>query len=360
MYELEVIEPIINYMKVKYDKLEELILSSSMEGDSINIFINIDKILDLFYNDRILSAVYSLKSLEDIILTAELINLIAHYRHFFWKKFRAKSNFYLYHYNKKVKLATYYNKDYLKDVSNKRDLKHPKYGELNSLINDNLKLVDLISLYVKNAYYIESNGLEPSIIPYYIIKNKTKQSEANIILTSDKVEYQLANIKNTFILNCRGSKTKLISKKEIYDSYYKNIKYRPNNTISSKLYPVILSLIGYKKRNIDKVKGYSFVKSIKMIDKLIDNKIIKNKELKRLDYNIFKEYLSEEQFKQFELNFKYLNFKQIEQNLNVLDKILIDNKLEDRYDNIAIMDINADYFPNNNIKLIELCEGCDV
>ena len=64
--ELEVIQPIINWHKIKYKTFSKLIMNSRMEGNKVNMFINLDSILNLFYTDKLIPAVHSLKHLENI------------------------------------------------------------------------------------------------------------------------------------------------------------------------------------------------------------------------------------------------------------------------------------------------------
>ena len=360
MENMQVIEPIINSFKVRYDVFTDLIRKSNMEGNHIAMYINVDSILDKFYtSNEIISAMNSLKHEESIILTSELINIVAHYRHFFWSRFRAPSVFYFYYCSKRPKWQSEKNKDYMSILDFKRDLENPKFGGLNETLESNLKLVDLLSTYVNHAYFIKSDGLEPSVIPYFLIKKTLKKNTdiCHMILTNDKSEYQLANLPNTFILRSRGEKSKIIDSSMIYDHKFKDIKYRPENKLSPELYPLLLAFLGYKPRSLPKVKGYTLVATLKLLDKLIDNKVIKNGNNKGLDKEAFLNYISEEQFDQLEKNYKCINFNRAYKLLRDVDIIKIDKALVDKYDNMSIMNLNTQYFQGNNIMLVELCEG---
>lgn len=359
MDNIQVIEPVINFHKVKYDHLTQLIRDSKMEGSKINIFINLDCILDLFYTEKMIPLVSSLRHHENIILTAEIINLIAHYRHFFWSRFRASSKFYFYSCTEVPRWQSSKNSDYMCFFNIKKDEDHLLYGAVNQVFNSNLRLVNLISTYVKGAYYIESNGLEPSVIPYYLIKNVAKKDECNLILTADKMEYDLTNLDNTFILRARGNKSKIIGRADILDHKFKNVKYRPKNNFSPDLYPLIYAIDGYNKRNIGKVKGITFVKGMKMLDELIDKKVIRNGRNGTLHYDMFEDYLNEDQFCTLEKNYKCTNLDYAYKMIKHIDEIRIQDCLIDKYDNISIMNLNAQYFQGNNIQLVELCEGIE-
>lgn len=361
MYEeMEVIEPIINYHKIKYDKLIELIRNSDMEGSKVNVFINLNSILNKFYREDIMSGILSLKYRENIVLTAEIINLVAHYRHFFWSRFKVPSKFYFYYCNKVPKYGKKNLDGYMSLFKERINEDNAKFGELTSIINNNLKLVNSLSTYVQGAYFITSDGLEQGTIPYYIIKKYAKDDICNLILTSDKLDYQLANLKNTFILKANGKNSKLISKKEIFDYKYKTVKYRPKKKIHPSFYPLVLSFCGCKSRELTATKGHGFVSTMKLLDKLISSDKLENKAPKTLEYSAIEDNLDRDLFEIINTRYKTLSYKYQYLLLNDIQKMNIENKLKDKYDNIAIMGINVEYFPNNNIQLVELCEGVEM
>lgn len=350
---LEVIEPIINFRKTKYDKLSELIANSSMSGSKLNMFINLDTVLDKFYAPDILSAFKSLKGKELIIITSELFNLVAHYRNFFWTRYKVKTTFYIYYLNRKVKLAGH--KHYMESKLERKDLNHIDFGAVNYVFEKNMDLISSISKYIKNCYFIPSNGLEPSVIPYYIIKKYSKDEECNLIMTSDKSEYNLTNLNNTFILRATGKNSKILSKDDIYNYKFKNIKYKPNIKISTKLYPLILAMSGYKDRNINAVSG--FVQSCKIIESAINDYTISNSYV--VDPTVLYEYLSDDKLETFVKNYQCLDTERHYRLMKKVDQLKIENNILDRYDNGAIVHLNSKYFETNNIQLIELCKGVD-
>lgn len=357
---LEVIEPIINGFKIKYSMMSDMIHISELEGRKTNVFINIDSILSKFFrSDEVISAFNSLE--DNVILTSELINIIAHYRHFFWSRYRMPITFYLYHCNKQPKWQKKYVPNYnIKTLDKIQDKENPKYGGLPEAIEQNLRLVKLLSTYVDKAYYIESDGLEPSVIPYYVSTLGCKDT-CNIIITQDKSEYQLVNLDNTVVFHPRGNKSKIITKKNIFDeAVFGDIKYKPNNELDPNLYSLYIALTGDKNRNLIRVDGFSKVKSLKLIDRLIDMKYINNGINKGLDKILLMEFLSESQYKQLKNNYKCINFNFAYKLLRDVDKVKINNCFVDKYDNKAIMEINSKYFEYNHIRLIELCEGTSI
>lgn len=357
MLNLEVIEPIINYRKVKYAIMDKLIQSSNMQGNRVNMFINLDTVLNRFYDPNTFSAFKSLKGKELIQITAEIFNLIAHYRNYFWTRHAVQTTFYLYYLNKKVKLCKDVDIDYLKNILEKKELEHVSYGVVNYVFKQNMSLISTISKYIKNTYFIESNGLEPTLLPYYLIKKFGESDDmCNIILSSDKIDHNLTNLQNTFILKAVGKNSKLISKDDILEYKFKPIKYRPSIDISSKLYPLIMAMIGCKERNLRTVCG--FTKSCKFIEKGILSNVLKNGYNADITYFV-KEYFNKDECDIIIANYKCVDTKRHYRMIKEVDEIRLTDSIVDRFDNDAIIQLNSNYFELNNIQLIELCKGVD-
>lgn len=358
--DLKVIEIILNSFKVKYNVLLDLINNSSAEGDNMNIYINLDSIFNNFYVEGKDSAMNSLTVKESLIMVSELINIAAHYRHFFWSRFRATTKIYFYYCNKrpkwqKKKVDTYFEKDEFN-----KSTEHPKFSGINETIEDVLKLFSKVIEYIQEVYYVPSDGLEPSIIPYYLIKNTGNENTCHMVISKDKIDYQLCNINNTFIVSPRGVNTKMIEAKTIYDHKFKSIKYRPKNHLSPELYPLLIAFLGDKKRGIPKVKGCTLVHTLKTIDKLIDDELIKNGLNKSISLDTLSECIDEVSAKQIKNNYKCINFNRVYHLLTEMDSYNIRKHISNnKYDNESIMNLNGTYFQNNNIKLIELSEGID-
>lgn len=353
---LEVIEPILNFQKVRYTKLNELIPLEYARGKRVNIYINLNSILNYFYSENIISSMNSLQGSEYLIFVPEFINLMAHYRHYFWSKFGTRTRFFIYYLNEPVKKAKHINKKYCKKYIDRLDSLDIKTGVMNDILKTIFKMIDRIILYVPECYFLNSSGNDLSVIPYYIIKrlNKVKNHQAHIVLTHDYYDYQMLNLKDTMILSPAGNKSKSYFLKNIYDKKKKNCKYELENDINPELFSLLLSISGYKDRNIEKIQG--FAKTIKKLDSLISTGILENEyttdiknvsELLNIDYDTLYN------------NFLLTDLRVQEKSLTKANKQFIGNKLINLRDNTTLMNLNSDYFQFNNLQLIELCEGED-
>lgn len=351
---LEVIEPIMNFQKIKYSKLNELIPIDFIQNKRVNFYINLNSILDNFYTDNIISAMNSLQGSEYLVFVPEFLNILAHYRHYMFSRFQCRTRFFIYYLNKPVKTAKHINKNYCKKYLDRLDINERRTGVTNNVLKTIFNMIDKIIYYLPNCYFIESNGLELSLIPYYIIDclNK-KKNQCNIVLTHDYYDFQLLNHKDTMILSPAGSRSKSYFKKDIYYKKTKNTKYQLENELSPELFSVMNAYCGIKERNIEKIGGFS--KIAKSLDNGIINGLINNSYNPniKLISSLFKEDIEDELNK----NFLLTDLKTQYNIMSNLNKEMIKNKLINLNDNYAIMDLNSNYFQYNNIQLIEIEEG---
>lgn len=347
---MEVVEPIINFQKIKYDKFSELLHSENItKGNRFNIFINVETILDYFYKEQIIAAMNSLKSKENIILVSEFINLIAHYRHYFYSRYGARSRFFIYHLNRKV---TNSKSDYMSDLLIKYDIENVKSGTMNDIMITNMKLVENICFYLPKIYFVNSNGVEPSLIPYYILTNYCKKEDYNLIISRDYYDYQLTDFKNTFMLTASGKRSKIYNKKNVLEKKIKGFEEKYPE-LKSRHIPYIISLCGLKNRNIERVDKFTFSKACKLLHSI--HKDILNSKDDRLIQLAIEDKIEDSKLFRYNLNLSLLS--RMYDNLNYVDNELITKNLIDLKDINTLRNLNAMYFVNNNIHLEELFEG---
>lgn len=350
---LEVIEPIMNFQKIKFNKLDELVPLNYSRGKRINIYLNMNSVLSYFYSENIISAMNSLTGKEYLIFVPEFINLMAHYRHYFWSRFHSRTRFFIYYLNSPIKRAKNINKDYCKKYLDRLDVNDIKAGVMNDILKTIFNMINKIVYYLPECYFIESGGHDMSVIPYYIIDRiNKKKNQCNIVMTHDYYDFQLLNHDATMILSPAGNRSKSYFRENIFDKKTKGTKYKLNNEISPELFSLLMSISGYNNRNINKIQG--FAKTIKTLDSLIDSSLIENEYSSDLE-NISK--LFNIDYTDLYNNFILTDLRIQEQLLSDTDKKLISNKLINLKDNTSLMNLNSDYFQFNNLQLIELCEG---
>ena len=347
MINKEVIEPIINFQKIRYVKLSELLDDKGFKiRRRFNVFINMETILDYFYKEDIIAAMNSLKSRENIILVPEFLNLIAHYRHYFATRYQAKSRFFIYHINKGVTRAKH---NYMSKILNKYSKDNIHTGMMNEIFRSNINMISNICKYIPKVYFIQSDGLEPSIIPYYIIDKYSKEKDYNIIISRDYYDYQLTNFNNSFMLTAAGNRSKIYNNHDAINKKVRNS--HEEYGLTAWHIPFIIALIGDKDRNIERVDKITPKKACKLIGSISKNN---RYEHSSLQYEINKLIDTKDLFN-YNLRITSLDYQN--KNINKIDEELICKDLVDMYDINALIELNSVYFTNNNIHLEELFEG---
>ncbi len=353
-----IFEPILNEHKIRYDLLHKFVASHFKEGRKLNIYINLDSIFKRFYKPATVECIHDMNEREKMEMTSAVINLVSHYRHFFWSYYQVPTRFYFYFANQAPYINQRFHPGYMEDTMEAKRTDHPDYGGVNRTILLNMKYISMISIYIKDCYCIPNNGIEPALIPYHIMrKDKDNTDICHLILTKDEFDYQLLNAaKNTLVLRMKYLDSYMINKEEIYDERLSKIKYRPETPFNPKLYSLLLAFSGVKSRSIKAIKGYGFVNTMKKLDKAFRAGILPNKYMTDMmtvcDAIDFLEMYGEvkDRFTAIDLKTSY--------------KMLSPGALEgielcllDRYDNSSIMELNDTYFRNNPIELIRLEEG---
>lgn len=353
-----IFEPIINTHKIKYEVLKKLVDQHFTQGSHLNIYVNLDSIFKHFYKPGIVEGIEDMKGYEQMELSGAIINLIAHYRHFFWSRYGVPTSFYLYMTNKKPFINSQFHEDYMKSLIEKRGLYHPDYGPLNQCINHNMKLVNMISVYIKDAHCIPSNGLEPALGPYHIIQqHKDNPDVCHMVLTKDEYDFQLLNAaENVHVLRLKYDNSYMVHRDTIFRDKLKNLKYSPDLPISSELYSLMLAFSGVKSRDVKSLKGYGFVKVMKKLERAIYDGLLPNKYISDM-MTLCHVLDCSDVYDEISNRFKAIDLKTGYQMLGTGAIETIESMLIDRYDNASIMGLNDEYYRNNPLRLIELCRG---
>lgn len=298
---------LLNESKVKYDKLDELLsdqLSDIRFSQSVNIIIDLKDIFKkLFRVDQPLD-VNNPRIVEDI--SSDVINTIAHYRNYFYKKDKY-STFYLLYSKTKCDYFKTLLPDYKKEYYEK--FNSEEMTDRKSILDRVVAVVEKICQNIPNCTFVDTYKFDE--LPYMrFIIERSQTNQINLILTNDEILYQLVD-KHTFILNLKGIKSVLITEKNIYSVILKN---KDEYELSSNLYPLVLAIAGNKKYGFENIQGYAINRSIKLLMNLLDDGVCND--ISSIEPSI---------------NFDALNEK------NKLHKIIIDNKdfIKKNYDFIT-------------------------
>ena len=352
----DMMQAIINSKKIKYVILNNLIKDLPQDTEEINLFISIESIIKSFYATKVNEIFNSLDQEDKYLLSSELINVAAHYRHYFWSRFNMPSNFYFYYSDEKAFHNTVLDNDYRNTYYTKRFDSKSEYYNLNKIIDENLNLSNILSEYLPNIYFINTRTLEPSILPYHIIsKLGSIQGVTNVILTNNTLDYQLVSLPNTFIIEMKMDKSFVISKDNLYQILLKKSKIKNDTPLSHVFYPSILSISGYKSYNIEGIKGMGMIKTISKLEKAIASGIIGN-DIVSSDITLISGKLFENK-DTINKNYKVLSYSYQNKNISPKEIFNIKQQITNKSDNMSLMEINRLYYERYPLMLIELMEG---
>lgn len=313
----EMIRRIIGRNKIKYNTLTDLI-----DGRICNLksfVINADSILiDLhrYFNKN--------KELDKydfvFVITASLINIIAHYRYYF-------------------SLNGWYPNIYI--LADKTDD--------SSNISTAMELTRVILKYIDNCYFIDTSQLKTGVIIKYFLKKKAD----NLILSRDDFDIMHLS-ENTIVIKANKEKSKLYS----YDNWHRVMcteKYHGQyDEVSHKLINMILCFTGAHGRS--GVRGLGFRTMLKKLSIALNKKMIINDTYSNIhDFiNDMGKYLAKYNTDKAELNFEIydVNTNYDKCVTKAIEKRL-DSYIEDKFSKKDLIMLNTKYFTGADYLMLE-------
>ena len=177
--------PLIAKNFIKYERLSSM-TNTAFAGSketSMSIFIDLNSILLPLYSNQYDPT----KDQSDFEIASVILNMIAHYRSFYWRFYKVETNFYLI-YSTNCGAA---NKMYYPEYNCKNAAKMVSKSFIHKRIVDNLIVIEKICSYLNNVCYF-SSSYDTSAMIAYIIENDSKDF-VNIILTKDMATTQLVS-----------------------------------------------------------------------------------------------------------------------------------------------------------------------
>ena len=341
-----------NMFKIKYSKLDELLEDFTFsKGEEVYIYISLESILKKLTSTITDKENIILSSKRNIILTSCVFNLISHYRYYFHKKSVCSKIFV---YGPESIDVDYLNREYNKDYRTKLMLMNTEEtSSIGKTYIDSVKMIKTILNYIEGVNFITSGILEPSIIPLVISKYFKTEINKNFLITDDRYDYQY--IKNYFIiLKPKMDKSTLIDSLNVMDILKSKTKCKniPNPDIN--FLPFIISILGDKYRNIDKIKGMGISRIYNEINKGLESNIITN-DIENVNSLLC---LVNENFQNdFLINYMTTSiFEQYKKISDVEEKYIL-NQIIDKYDGGYMKVINETYFNEHPLNIIEINTG---
>ncbi|AMS01304.1 hypothetical protein AR9_g220 [Bacillus phage AR9] len=370
------LEKILHSKKLSYDTLmplvkpyinnKTIITGTDREYNTVNIFIDFWDIVKSLYNPQTLETMNSLKQRERFMIASEVINIIGHYRHFFYSRLKMYTNFVFYYSDKRDTRLTNIDKNYRSSFYEKRlDDKNQTFGLFNNMVKKNVHIIKLFCEYVPHAYFIKTDEMDPRLVPHLFLSENSRlkqniinKNDMNIIISNEKIHYQDLNLQDRILqLELRGKeKSRFVASEDIIDILLEKSKKDYYFSILPDMYSLLVSLTGYKDYDISSIKKMGNIKALNFIQKCIDNNILKNIEYNNTDLlNGLRDELGEENLKELYKNMQLLNNNLY--NFSNKDIINIESQLFDRIDAESVKFVNSKYFDRYPILLEYVFEG---
>lgn len=390
------LEAILNSKKLRYEKLAPLLkpyikqnskntidIIDINKNNSINIFIDIYDIIKPLYNPEIINEYSSLLGSDRFMIASEIINMISHYRHFFFSRLGMYTNFILFYSSEPSSFKISIDKNYKSEFYDKRlNIEHPIFYNLNKIIKDNIKILKTFTIYVPHAYFIDGKDIESSYLPYLIIsdngnditnikdKDMDFKDNPSLIISNDIHQYQNISLASNILqLELRGKdKSVIISDINLYDHIINTNSISKNKLdikYTTDLFPLVYAISGNKNYGVKGItKGKTNIGIMKAL-KIVNDAIIKG-DLSNIrilpDYsNVNNNLLN---VSEDLINILNLDSESIIKNLKLLnddfyevslkDLTYIDTQMIDSIDAKSVKYVNEKYFENNPV-LLEYC-----
>lgn len=259
---------ILNESKIKYEKLDELLESKLMDirfSEQVNIIVDLKEIIKKFFRPDIIPEASNYKDIIEEI-SADIINIVAHYRNYFYKKNKYTTFYFLYSFNKCEEL-TKVMPDYKKEYYNKYFESETDKNKI-MMISSVMKVVNKVVSILPHCMFIDTSVHDEYLYTRYL-KESFPVNQMTIILTNDDIMFQLLD-KNVFILNLKGIKSSLVE----MENAVQILTGKNEFTFSSNLIPLLIAFSGNKKYCFKGLTHVALIKAATMIQNLLNRRIL--------------------------------------------------------------------------------------
>jgi hypothetical protein len=362
------LEMILHSKKLGYDTMLPLVKDYIKPGNfdrTVNIFIDFWDILKPIYNPKTIETLNTINAHEKSMIASEIINIIGHYRHFFFSRMKLYTNFVFFYSNKNSSFRSGVDSGYRETFYDKRlNIEHHQFGVMNKIIRGNINLIRAFCEYVPHAYFINSGDIDYSLIPSIFLEGKINYQDVDpgnetIIISNEKIHYQdLLLGDNVMQLELRGKeKSRIITAQDIVPQLLSKSKKNIDDfTILPDLYSLALPLMGYKNYDVEGVKGMGAVKSLNFIQKHLDNNTLSNTLYSNLEsLKVIEGQFKDNGYSVLERNMQLLNNRMYEYKSK--DLIGIEMQIVEKIDGNSVRKVNEKYFERHPILIDFVFEG---
>lgn len=346
------LEQILYTNYIKYDKLTELVNEAfkGSNANSIHLYIDLYSIFKGLYNNQ----TYDI--MDYTVITSSIINLVAHMKSFFRKRYRVESKVYLVY----SKNCPYINNQFYPEYNKKKMSSFNSNKLIDDMIESNIKLLKILCPYLPDIHFI-SGTFETGVTIYDLIcRNELQDNNPHIVLTRDSYNYQLAAMRDNITIfrpkKYNGKdESYFINQNNLINTYLmeRKTEYR-TTTLMPGLLSLLMTLSSVQERNIKML--FNIKTSVTMLEKAIaDYKILNgyNSNIGLVYNGLYSSKLEKISDITFEHRFKAIDIQSQHMiYLNTAEPSSI--SLENLYDPEEVKEINNKYFISNPLDLMNL------
>lgn len=342
-------------LKMKYVDYDESLTSKGFlnPNDKVNVFINLESVFKNISMIMDLEQKIMIERQFNTLMVSYIINLAAHYYRFFTNN---HLNTKVYLFNTDLNSEDFnqykYNEDYRSYYLIKYN-DNPKFALFSECLKDTiLPEVKVLCEFIPNVHYISALNIEGSLVPYIIaMKDPTRK---NLIVGSELYDTQyslIPNFVNHYIHRGRGYSNICSTTDEYIKDMVKTKEEVTDSDLVSSYSPYcsLISSIGDKLRNVDKLPGVGVKTFLKYLQEGIDaqllNQTTSNPEIIG---DIFRD---DEMKKDFINNYYCTSILPMYEELTDSEKTSILNQITERLDVNSLQNLNSNRFYNYPLML---------
>ncbi len=344
-------ERIFNAYKIRYSILNQHLLPvrASRKIRTINIFVNVDDFYHKLHRpttDREFQTTGKNVSKQ---VVSNLINLAAHYKHWAVKE-HLSPTIYLVYSTSKVFRNGMTLPNYRAHFNKITDINNPNFFYVNNALTNSFSILQIITKYIPRVYGIDSNYVEPSVIPLYL--SEIKPADFNLLISKDDYDLQYTHLDKWGVVIPKGEMSYFITSGNLWEYIQMKEKFEGEFYYHPETFIWAKAIVGDKYRSIPKLTRTSWktvVSYMKEFSSIGNNSVqILELQLKRLAEYIMSKNIEDTDFNH---NLYCTSVKQQLERLMEVDKIMIRQQLNDMEDMQSLQQANVTLFKECPLNL---------
>lgn len=319
---------------------------------SINIFINLDDFFHKLHSPLINREFQIIGQRGPKQMVSNILNLMGHYRHY------AKSRLHCDVVNVYGVYTTYlrtfknamYLPEYRKKYKQENDEASENHYYINQILKESYGMMRGISEYIPGIYLIDSEYIEPSVIPHYLAEKR--KCDWNILITRDIYDLQYAALRRWIVISPKGENSSIISGSNMWDYIAKKERIKTEgHHYPTFMLPSLMTIAGDTYRSIPRLRRLGWKSLYRMMDTLVEEYKDSSDMVKQ---EILEQVLRDrKRISADEYNSNMASIDIIRQTnmMMDMDKLAIDSQLVDRYDYNALHAANHQIFIQDPLRI---------